>query len=191
METQTVDSLPSLLWTFVLIVAIAGCGEQPLDRQTTPVRINEVNPDNPVYQDLVGDTDDWIELYNSADSDFSLQGYYLSDSVKKRFKDRVVAGTIVPAHGVLLVWADTQTNQSSARSPHMSFKLSSDGEGVWLSNPSGYLVDSIEFGKMPPNDAGTEWTSLARLPDGTGEFHWCSESTPDELNGNTCEGENL
>jgi hypothetical protein len=175
----------------VFALAVVGCGEEPVARNATSIRINEVNPANGVYQDMVGDTDDWIELYNGTDAEFNLEGYYLSDSVKKRFKDQFVAGTVVPAHGVLLVWADAQTNQSSSRSPHMSFKLSSEGEGVWFSNPEGYLVDSVEFGDMPPNDAGTEWTSLSRLPDGTGAFRWCSMSTPDELNGDACGGQSL
>lgn len=189
MKPTSAPSPYPLLVVFAL--AVVGCGEGPVVRNATPVRINEVNSANSVYQDMVGDTDDWIELYNGTDAEFYLEGYYLSDSINKRFKDQFVPGTVIPAHGVLLVWADAQTNQSSARAPHMSFKLSSDGEGVWFSNPQGYLVDSVEFGDIPSNDAGTEWTSLSRFPDGTGAFRWCSESTPEELNGDTCGGQSL
>lgn len=173
------------------LLLIWGCGNDPVESHPTPIRINELNPDNPVYQDMVGDTDDWIELYNSSNDAFSLAGYYLSDSPNRRFKDKFVEGTVVPARGVLLVWADGEVEQSSSRSPHMSFKLSSQGEGVWLSNQEGYVVDYVDFGDVPPNDAGTEWTSLERFPDGTGSFQWCSESTPDELNGSACKGQSL
>lgn len=177
--------LPALLATSI------GCGEEQVVRTSTPIRINEVNPDNPVYQDMVGDTDDWIELYNPTGVDFLLEGYYISDSAKYQFKDQFVAETVIPANGVLLVWADAQPKQSSARSPHTTFKLSATGEGVWLSNPDGYVVDKVDFGKMPLNPSGGEWTSLARLPDGIGQFSWCTESTPDELNGSACAGQIL
>jgi hypothetical protein len=98
-------------------------------------------------------------------------------------------GAIVPARGVLLLWADTQPNQSNVRAPHLSFQLSSTGEGVWLSNPSGYVVDSVEFSGLLPNSGN--WTSLARFPDGTGVFTWCSQASPEELNGAACAGEKL
>jgi hypothetical protein len=181
-------------WIWVLLVLLAslvGCGEEPVVRRSTPIRINELNPDNPVYQDMVGDTDDWIELYNPTDEEFQLEGSYISDSANKRFKDQFIAGTVIPANGVLLVWADAELTQSSARAPHVSFKLSATGEGVWLSNPDGYVIDSVDFGKMPMDPSGEEWTSLARFPDGAGPFVWCTESTPDELNGSGCGGEIL
>jgi len=175
----------------VILFALAGCGEDPVVRKSTPIRINEVNPVNPVYQDMTGDTDDWIELYNPTDEEFQLEGYFMSDSANKRFKDQFVAGTVIPAKGVLLVWADAEINQSSARAPHMTFKLSATGEGVWLTNPDGYVVDRVDFGKMPMDPSGREWTSLARFPDGTGPFTWCTESTPDATNGSACAGVTL
>jgi hypothetical protein len=145
---------------------------------------------------MVGDTDDWIELYNTGDTDFDLGGYYISDDVDKRFvKDDVslvlAAGVVVPKKGVLLLWADGQPAQGTLKAPHLSFKLSADGEGVWLSNPAGYLVDSIEFGKIPPKVAETERGSLARFPDGTGPFQWCSHYSPEKVNGDHCTGESL
>ncbi|MGC4088161.1 MAG: lamin tail domain-containing protein [Polyangiaceae bacterium] len=179
---------------FPLCVAgllLAGCGDEAVTREGTPIRINEMMSSNKVYQDLVGDTDDWVELYNESGQDFDLGGYFISDSANKRFKDVFQAGVIVPAHGVLLVWADGQPLQSNLRAPHLSFQLSSRGEGVWLSNPEGYVVDSLGYGLTPPNALGTQWTSLARFPDGTGSVHWCSEATPEALNGDRCLGESL
>lgn len=178
------------LW-FGLALVLAGCGDEAVGSGRTPIRINEVMSKNQVYQDLVGDTDDWIELYNDSDQAFDLGGCYISDSPNHRFKAQLEAGVMVPARGVLLVWADGQPLQSSVRSPHLSFQLSSSGEGVWLSNAQGYLVDTISFGLTPPNREGTEWTSLARFPDGSGEVRWCSEATPEHLNGASCAGELL
>jgi len=173
------------------LLAVCGCGTEPVSEVSIPVRINEVMSANDVYQDLVGDTDDWIELYNGSSQDFDLTGYFISDSSNHRFKDAFQAGVKVPAGGVLLVWADAQPLQSSPRAPHLSFQLSSSGEGVWLSNPQGYLVDSLGFGLTPPNRVGTQWTSLQRFPDGSGSPRWCSEATPEALNGAQCTGEQL
>lgn len=190
----TARSVPLLLF---LALLGSGCGDGRVAASPTPVRINEVVSDNPVYQDMTGDTDDWIELYNWGALAVDLGGYYVSDDVDERFVSVLPTGTIIPAGGVLLLYADAEPSQTQVNVEHgvawihLNFKLSSDGEGVWLSNPGGYLVDSVEFGAIPPNTAGTQWTSLARFPDGTGAFGWCSMSTPDELNGDRCNGEAL
>ena len=178
-----------------------GCGNNTVETTRSPIRINELSPKNGVYQDIFGNAGDWIELYNTSDEDFDLGGYYISDSAKKRFKDQFPAGAgdagnaedvyKVPAKGVLLMFADGQPLESSPIEPHLSFKLSDQGEGIWLSNPAGYLVDWVQFSILPPNSAGTSWTSLARFPDGIGEFQWCTQASPSELNGDHCTGEIL
>jgi hypothetical protein len=183
---------PFAVLTFALsLLPIYGCGTERVSQNGTPIRLNELMTNNKVYQDLVGDTDDWIELYNPTQQDFDLGGFFISDSANHRFKDTFQEGVTVPAGGVLLVWADAQPLQSSVRSPHLSFQLSSTGEGVWFSDPDGYLVDSLGFGLTPANPEGTEWTSLQRFPDGSGTVQWCSEATPDALNGARCGGEQL
>lgn len=176
-------------WSLPLLSVLAGCGDEPARRAASPIRINELASSNDVYQDLVGDTDDWIELYNDSDDDFSLEGYYVSDDVDERFKSVLAPGVVVPARGVLLLWADGQPLQSNTRAPHLAFQLSSGGEGVWLSNPGGFVVDSVEFAALPAGSAGELWTSLSRFPDGKGSFGWCSVSSPEEPNGPACAGE--
>jgi hypothetical protein len=181
-----------------LCVLAAGCGRDSVDRNRSAVRINEVSPKNGSVQDIDGNTSDWIELYNASDTDFDLAGCYISDSANNRFKYQFPASDAgagitysVPAKGVLAGFADGISGPGKEDEPHFDFKLSDTGEGVWLSNPAGYLIDSVQFGWVPPNDAGTKRTSLARFPDGTGDFQWCSESTFDELNGDHCSGEVL
>src|SRR5215207_1424097 len=105
-----------------LVLVLAGCGDEPALAQATPIRINELASTNDVYQDLIGDTDDWIELYNDSDEDVSLEGYYVSDEADERFKSVLAAGVVVPARGVLLLWADGEPRQSNARAPHLSFE---------------------------------------------------------------------
>jgi len=178
-----------------------GCGNNSVETTRSPIRINELSPKNGVYQDLFGNVGDWIELYNNSDKDFDLGGYYISNHVKKRFEYQFPEGAAdagdaaqvytVPANGVLLMFADAQPLESIPLEPHLSFKLSAKGSGVWLSDSAGYLVDWVQFGALPPNDAGTNWTSFARFPDGTGEFQWCTQASPKELNGDHCTGEVL
>lgn len=194
---MTQRCLQSALLMVTLGMLPIGCGNEPLQRSRSALRINELAPKNGVYQDLFGNTGPWIELYNLSDTDFDLGGYYISNSAKKRFKFQfpaVDAGDVykVPANGVLLLFADDSPLESSALEPHLSFTLHhKKGNGVWLSNPDGYVVDSVECSWLPPNDAGTSWTSFARFPDGTGEFQWCTAGSPGQLNGDQCTGEVL
>ena len=177
--------LSSAFATLMLSVA---CGTNPVTAPQVNVRINELSSSNHDFRDSLGNTGDWIELYNLGDTDVNLAGSCISDSANKRFKSVLGNDVVVPARGLLLLWADGQPNEGDT---HLTFKLSSSGDGVWLSNSEGYVVDSIEFGSIPTNDAGTEDTSLARFPDGTGKFIWCSKSSPEELNGDHCTEESL
>ena len=169
-----------------------GCGREPMVTSRSAVRVNEFAPKNGAYQDVFGNVSPWIELYNTGDKDFDLEGYYISDSVNKRFKDQFPAGYAIADKSVLLLFADAQPLESSPQEPHLSFKLShKKGDGIWISDPDGYVVDSVETSVQPSDDAGTSWTSFARFPDGNGKFQWCSEGTPDKLNGDRCQGDVL
>jgi hypothetical protein len=187
MKLQLKCKIMKLLVLPAVMLAFA-CGTDPVAGPAIKVRINELSSSNQVYQDTAGDKDDWIELFNLDSEPASLKGYYISDDVDTRLIQILPAEAVVPGHGVLLLWADQQPAQGPL---HMNFKLSAGGEGVWLSNTQGYLVDSIEFGTIPPNDAGTELTSFGRFPDGTGKFQWCSVSSPEKVNGDHCGGQSL
>jgi len=172
------------LWLAIAMAMLAfGCGTNPVPHPAINVRVNELSSSNHDYQDAVGGTDDWIELYNLNEDDANLAGYFISDSRGRRFKVELSDAAVVPGHGVLLLWADAEPLQGQQ---HLDFKLSSDGDGVCFSNPQGYAVDCIEFSAIPPYDAGTESTSLGRFPDGAGIFQWCNTSSPDEINGSQC-----
>jgi len=101
------------------------------------------------------------------------------EGVAKEDSARAVlaAGVVVPADGVVVLFADGDVDQGPL---HLPFKLSAAGEGVYLSDPDLKLIDAVEFG---PADADT---SYARLPDGTGSWHWCVPGTPGQLNGDSC-----
>ncbi len=142
-----------------------------------PLVINELMASNQTTAfDEFDEADDWIELYNPTDEDVSVAGYFLSDKADNPTK-AVLPDVTVPAGGVLLLWADDDTEQGAL---HLPFKLSAAGEGVYLTGPSGALLDSVTY----ESAAGDE--SLGRSEDGAGEFVWCAVSTPSELNGSNC-----
>ena len=84
------------------------------------------------------------------------------------------AGTVIPAGGYLLVWADEDLAQPGL---HAAFKLSStSGEAIVLSNPDLSVVDDVTFGAQETDVA------MARIPNGTGAFVLTTTPTPGASN---------
>ncbi len=106
--------------------------------------------------------EDWIELYNTTNSSLALTGLYLSDNLLNRSKYAFPAGTVIPAHGFLIVWADEDS--STASYLHCNFKLSSQGEEILLGDGGNLTLDSVVYGPQVAN------VSTGRCPDGTGTF---------------------
>ncbi len=96
---------------------------------TQPV-INEVMTNN-------GDAGDWIELFNPTGGAVDLSGWYLSDSSASLQKFAIPAGTAIPSNGYAVF---TEAQFGSA------FKLSKNGESIYLSNTAGAVIDSDDFG---------------------------------------------
>jgi hypothetical protein len=140
--------------------------------------INEVCPSNKTGAiDESGAYPDWIELYNATAEDISLSGFSLTDSADKPTKAPLASTLTIKAGGVLLLWADGDTDQGDN---HLPFKLSATGEPVILLDSEQKTVDSVEY-----SNASTDAT-YSRLPDGSGSFTWCSAGTPNKANGQSC-----
>jgi hypothetical protein len=146
---------------FFLPLLLAGC---PAAGGTTVV-VNEFlasNVDGLV--DSSGGTPDWIELFNLGPEDVSLNGWTISDN--SATPDRQgLDGLTVPGDGFLLLFA---SGDPSLGEGHLAFRLSAAGEQVLLTDLEGG-TDQIVFG------AQTTDVSLARVPDGVGEWQ---EATP-------------
>lgn len=130
------------------------------------VVINEVLASNTsVLADAAdGDFDDWIELYNPAATPADISGYFLTDDLANKTASVLPAGTVVPAGGFLLVWADGEVGQTDVAKGwfHVGFSLARGGEAVGLFAPDGSPVDGFAFGPQTNN------VSLGRYPDGPG-----------------------
>jgi hypothetical protein len=110
-----------------------------------------------------GDPDDWFELYNGGATTADLSAYTLTDDLLNPAKFMLPNGTSIPAGGLLLVWADEETGQSTNGTLHVNFKLSNSGESLALFAPNGDRVDLTQFGPQTDN------VSEGRFPDGMTE----------------------
>lgn len=104
------------------------------------VVINEVMASNATSTNGVVSNDDWIELYNTSTNAINLEGYSLSDDQDNPFLWQFPLGSVIAAHSYMLVYAD-DLNQGL----HTNFKLSKEGEKLWLASKQGTLLDSFEF----------------------------------------------
>lgn len=133
--------------------------------QQSDVVINELMASNTrTITDQNGQFDDWIELYNKANTSVDISNWYISDNPANLDKWRFPQGTVIPANGYLIVWADEDSSQNTPTSFHANFKLSASGETVLLSKNDLSLADEITFGAQRA-DMG-----FARRPNGTGSF---------------------
>ena len=162
-------SLPNAQEYYELVLA---------ERRTAadPIELSEVMVKNATYaMNEYGEYTDWIEIHNTSNRAVSLSGYALSDSSanlrKWIFPDR----TLQPGE-YLLVYADGRA--STGTQLHASFRLSADGESLYLSNPDGQIVDTVAIGALTADQ------SFSRLSSG----EWSSAFVPTPGYENTASG---
>lgn len=140
--------------------------------------VNELMADNTStdYDDFF-ESEDWVEIYNSGGI-VNLAGYYLSDDPdsldKWMFPNTNPAITTILPGGHLRIWCDKDPNQGE---DHADFKLSQDGEGVYLVAPDGTsVIDQITFGPQASN------ISFGRSCDGCNDWIYFDQPTPEQPN---------
>ncbi len=108
------------------------------------IKITEVMAANTktVYDGDFFNFSDWIEIFNNEDRDVNLSGYFLSDKIGEK-KYRIPDGTVIPAKGYMLIWADDEDVVKNEI--HTDFKLSSSGEEAVLFDPDGDVVDYLRY----------------------------------------------
>lgn len=140
------------------------------------VRITELMADNKTtLTDPAGDFEDWLEIGNDNAFAIDLSGCFLSDDLGNPTQWPIPAGTILPAHGHLLVFADGEASEGPL---HASFKFSKSGEAVGLFDTlanGNALVDGFTFGAQATDVA------VGRMPD-SGALHLLIDATPGQPN---------
>lgn len=130
-----------------------------------------------------GKAEDWIELYNPGATDADISGWLLCDSTTKKWSkwEELPKGTIVPAGGYLIVWADDFTGWTNGE-VHVNLGFSSKGEEVALAIAAGEIVDSFAFGPQHTD------ISFGRDPSDLEKLVYFRTPTPGAANGDAgCE----
>lgn len=128
--------------------------------------INEMMSGNATtLPDAEGDFPDWLELFNHTGTVIDLTGYYLSDDASNPQMWEMPSMTLVP--GEFLVIFASGKDTVIGNEWHTNFKISLEGETVYLINSSGGLVDEmtseplwsdVSFGRL--GDAGASLSIL-------------------------------
>jgi hypothetical protein len=146
-----------------------------VDGASSALRVNEVVSDNDgVEIDELGETDDYVELYNAGKKPLELATHFIADEndrVHRLPARRLAAGETV------LLWADEELEQGAT---HLPFKISAGGDRIALIGPTCVPVDRVKVPALQLNE------SFARFPDG-GEGHVCRYASPGRRNGESCE----
>jgi len=127
-----------------------------------------------LYDDL-GNSPDWIELYNGNDTEFDLTGFGLSDNINDPFK-WVFPSIILNPESYLLIFASGEDEGSNETNLHTNFKIASEGEMILLTNSAGEIVDLVDSTAIPRD------ISYGRQPDGSDNWLFFSEPTPQAPN---------
>ena len=136
--------------------------------------INEVMADNETtVADEFGDYDDWIEITNTGSSAINLDGIILTDCWEGT-ADYTFPDTTLNPGEYIVVWADDEASEGDLHAP---FKLSKDGEDIYLIN--GFVIlDQVTF---PALSSDITW---GRWADGSGDWQLLSAATPGAENQN-------
>lgn len=164
------------LTTLALLSATLGCDSG--DGANVELFINEFMADNETsIPDEYGMYSDWIEIYNGTDEAVSLDGVFVTDSLKSQTQWALPASLEVEAGGFLVLWASGDANQGDL---HLPFKLGKDGEEIGLYEMVGEQprqIDAVAYGEQAPDVAS------ARETDGGDVWITTADSTPGASNG--------
>lgn len=132
--------------------------------ETTPqVRINEFLASNDTgLKDGDGNRPDWIELFNSGETDVDLAGWHLTDRANKPTQWTFPSVTI-EAGKYLVVFASGQASGNyvdAGGNLHTNFSLAAGGEYLGLIRPDGVTIASEFAPKYPPQFADVSYGAL-------------------------------
>ena len=122
---------------------------------------------------------DWIELYNTTGAEVDLSGFGISDSPTQPLKYTLPAGTKIAVNGVLLIYCTGRETPEGSDKIEAPFGLAAYSESVVFATPAGRILDEYDYTR-----ANTD-ISIARNPDGTGEWAPSSQPTPGYTNNNS------
>ncbi|MBM74345.1 MAG: hypothetical protein CMK59_02995 [Proteobacteria bacterium] len=90
-------------------------------------------------------TSDWLELHNTGTETVDLSGWGLIDDIDEDEEWVFPASSSIEAGGFVMVWADDGEEGDGL---HATFKLSKEGEAVYLLDPSGVVVEEVVYPEL-------------------------------------------
>ena len=168
--------------------------EELLADIATPIKVNEVSAGNAIF---IGDyykKNDWIELYNTTDSELDVAGLFVSDDLDDPLKYQIptasTLNTRIPAHGHLILWADKLEPITQL---HTDFKLGNiNSQRALISSSTAFAEANAEFFNAHPalKDFADALTydlhngdqSVGRYPDGANSFYLMNRPTIEKTN---------
>jgi hypothetical protein len=114
-----------------------------VDSSYSKLVINEVLATNSSTFEHQGTFPDLVELYYDGPSALSLSGARITDDANEPARFVFPAGATIKPGEYLVLYADSSTTTPGI---HLGFALDGDGEGLYLYNNAGVLLDSVEFG---------------------------------------------
>ena len=153
--------MKKIFLSLILLSLIANCHAQ--------IVINEMMTNNQsTAMDEDDEFSDWIEIFNDGPSNVNLQGYYLSDDPDSLTKWQF-SNLLLKRDSFLIVWCSGKNHHVGEQ--HTNFSISSVGETVYLSNPSGIIISSLPSVYLPVDN------TYGRLPNGSPSLGYLSEPT--------------
>ena len=148
--------------TVVMLLSIPG----PMSAQETPV-ISEfmaINTSKPPLSrgerlDEDGQSSDWIEIHNPAETAVNLEGRYLTDDADDLTKWELPALTL-SSGGFLIVFASGKDRDDPGAELHTNFKLSGAGEFLALVEPDGVTI-AYGYDEYPQQFGGISYGRAA------------------------------
>ncbi|MDD3931843.1 MAG: CotH kinase family protein [Eubacteriales bacterium] len=151
-----------------------------------PILITEIQSSNRSTL-LVSDQSapDWIELYNSGSSPVNLEGYALSDNLKK--PNSFVFGPLtINPQAYLVVYSSGLSGQDALQRAqnhqeiHLPFRLAQSGENLLFTDPRGQVLARLELPEIPSD---LSWGLLDDARSATDPYYFFSMPTPMNANG--------
>ena len=143
--------------------------------------INELMAANDsTVMDELGQTDDWVELFNASDAAVDLTGWGLGGGDGDEPDWSVPSGHVLGAGERLLIWLDDAPEQGDL---HAALNLDADGDALTLFAPHGAVgFDQNGAVERWSFDEQTGDVALARLPDGGANIDLTVYATPGNPN---------
>ena len=147
----------NLIYSFFFLISYSASSQS--------LFLNEVMSNNIRLVDDQGENEDWIEIYNASSATIDLSNYYLTDDFSEPDEWQFPPETYILPNDFLLIWADDDVSENDHL--HCSFKLSKEGEGLFLMQKVGneyILIDELEIPALSEN------SSYGRTSDGATDF---------------------